>query len=71
MLPWTLPSMYWPRTTLVWTSWAVIGRRQWSTPTLASRTTSAPSDQGGSMAVTHSTCRRWFCTMSRRAPMPS
>ncbi len=63
--------MYWPRTTCcIDVGRRSCGRRQCSTPTLASRTTSGASDQGGSIATTHSTWSMWFCTMSRRAPTP-
>jgi len=43
-------------------------RSERSTLSFSSRTASGSSDTGGSMATMHSSCNRWFCTMSRSAP---
>src|SRR5262245_5402924 len=40
------------------------------TSTLRSRRSRSPRLIGGSMAIRHSSCRRWFCSMSLSAPTP-
>ncbi len=47
-----------------------IGRIERSTLTFSSRSASASSAGGGSIATTVSSCIRWFCSMSRSAPAP-
>ena len=69
--PLEAPALYWPRTVSRATSATVIGRSERSTLSFSSRTASGSSDTGGSMATMHSSCSKWFCTMSRRAPVPS
>ena len=69
--------------TLLWANWAnkyvwivlavtlsygAIGFSARSTFSFSSRTRSASSDTGGSMAIRHSSCSMWFCSMSRSAP---
>ena len=61
-----MPAKYCPRTTCLLTSRT--GRMDLSSFTFSSRTASASSDTGGSIAMSESTCSRWFCTMSRIAP---
>lgn len=39
-----------------------------STLSFSVRTLSASKEEGGSIAMTHSTCNKWFWIMSRRAP---
>ncbi len=64
----TAPAAYWPRTTAWGRSHGCSGRIDLSSFTFSSRIASASKLAGGSMAVSASTCRRWFCTMSRSAP---
>ena len=70
-LPSMAPARYWPRTVLLSMSCAVNGLSARSTLIFSSRTASGSMLPGGSMARIQSSCSRWFCTMSRAAPVPS
>ena len=49
----------------------VKGLSDFNTLSFSSRMASASLLEGGSMAIMVSSCRAWFCTMSRRAPVRS
>jgi hypothetical protein len=65
------PWPYWPRTVSRAMSARPKRRSERSTFSFSSRTASGASEVGGSMATMHSSCSRWFWTMSRMAPVLS
>ncbi|MNJ70068.1 hypothetical protein D3C77_664870 [compost metagenome] len=60
--------MYWPRTTRVLKPSPVIGARALRTLTFSLRMLSADRSLGGSIAIRHNSCSRWFWIMSRSCP---
>ena len=66
--PSTSPAVYWPRTASTSGSTRCT---DFSTSTLWSRIISASHSAGGSIVANVIIWMRWFCTMSRSAPMPS
>ena len=46
----------------------ILGCKARITLSFSSRTSSAPNRLGGSIAIRHNSCIKWFCTMSRIAP---
>ncbi|MCY1379875.1 hypothetical protein D9M69_676360 [compost metagenome] len=60
---------YWPRTVFSATSCGVIGLSAFRILIFSSRMASSERLAGGSIATMHSSCSRWFCTMSRSAPV--
>ena len=66
------PRVYCPRTAFAAISASSSsGRMARSSFTFSSRIASAWKEVGGSMRNSDSTCRTWFCTMSRIAPVVS
>ena len=67
----TNPRPYCPRMTFCATIDRSIGRSDRRTLTFSSRTASAASEIGGSIAVRQRSCIRWFSTMSFVTPVCS
>ena len=66
------PRVYCPRT--AWPAMSASSSSGWiarSSLTFSSRIASGWKEVGGSMRNNDSTCRTWFCTMSRIAPVVS
>ena len=63
------PLAYWPRLVCLPSSRGRVTAR--STFSFSMRTSSAAKDSGSSIAVSASSCSRWFWITSRAAPMPS